>query len=416
MTDKIRAFSGRILFDHLPKTAGTATATWLTDVLGTGCVSPQVNGLHRKVISQYGGTYSVISAHVDFDMGEMLDPRYQYVTCLRDPIDRAVSWLYYVLEVYRDIPDSKLFRDVSKLVKSDGKDLDAALIPSISNLYVNHFSRIGMGGPLSGRLSAEHCVNVLARYDLVGIQEDLLSFLNEFGRFIGSPPLTKIPNCRVTRDRPSLENVPCGLRDRLTEINQLDSQLYRHIKARPRVVVTPRLSTSRLWQKYERPNHERVITSPDLIVGKVDFPQGLVVEYGEMMMFAVNFFVARNLSELGIGIHILDEEKRLAFGTNSIVLGQHHKNIVSGTYCATFRLAAELPVGKYTAGFWFTEQLAHGTRELAWNDVLCEFYVRRLTEQRFAGYTYLPTDLTLAPTQTATDRSIITAVKKVDKP
>jgi hypothetical protein len=404
--DKTRAFPGRILFDHLPKTAGTAISTWLTDALGTGCVSPQVNGLHRKVIAQYGGTYSIISAHVDFDMGEMRDPRYQYVTCLREPVDRAVSWLYYVLEVYRHVPDSKLFRDVSRLIESDGKDLDAELIPSISNLYVNHFSRIGVCERSSGRLSAEHCVEALAGYDLVGIQEALPAFLNAFGRLIGIPPVREIPDSRVTPNRPRLGDVPCGLKSRLVELNQLDSQLYGHVKAwAPGDAWPPPVAFQR-WQKYERASEVRVVTSPDLIVDKVDFPQGPVVEYGQMMTFAVEFFVVRKLSELAIGIHILDEERRLAFGTNSMVLGQHHGNVASGTYGATFGVVAELPVGKYSIGFWFTESSADGTRELAWNDVACEFRVRRLIEQRFAGYTYLPTQFTLAPMRRATDGSV----------
>ena len=88
-------FGGRVVFDHLPKTAGQAVNAWLRAELGESCVTTNLIGEHRALIHQYGGDYSVISGHVHFSR-EGLDPRYQYITCLREPIDRAVSWLFFV--------------------------------------------------------------------------------------------------------------------------------------------------------------------------------------------------------------------------------------------------------------------------------------------------------------------------------
>ena len=92
----LQAFPGRVVFDHLPKTAGQAVNAWLRSSLGAACVTTTLAGDHRELITRYGGEYSLISAHVTFS-GEGLDPRYQYVTCLREPIDRAISWLFFVL-------------------------------------------------------------------------------------------------------------------------------------------------------------------------------------------------------------------------------------------------------------------------------------------------------------------------------
>ncbi|MFA5171083.1 MAG: Wzt carbohydrate-binding domain-containing protein [Sulfuriferula sp.] len=406
--NKTLAFPGRILFDHLPKTAGTATATWLTSVLGTGCVSPQVNGLHRKLISQYGGTYSVISAHMDFDMGDMLDPRYTYVTCLRDPIDRAVSWLYYVLDEYKNQQDTKLYQSVSRLLESDGQELDNDLIPNISNLYVNHFSRIGATDNTENRLSVAHCLKVLAQYDLIGLQEDMLAFIYEFGKLIGSPPTSEVARHRVTPARPSLSKIKKGLKKRLIELNQLDLQLYKTVASWQRVVIPPQLTLPQ-WQKYERQSGNRLLTTPDLIISKAELQDGAVIEYGQVMTFTVDFFLSRDITGLGMGIHIFDDEKRWAFGTNNILLKQIHENVETGSYSARYYLIADLPTGRYTAGFSFTERLAEGINELAWSDVACEFHVRRLIEQQFAGYAYLPTELSLLPTHDADDARIIAA-------
>ena len=60
-------FDGRIIFDHLPKAAGTAVNAWLVKVLGSGCVTPNLIGKHQDLICRYGGEYSVISGHVNFE-------------------------------------------------------------------------------------------------------------------------------------------------------------------------------------------------------------------------------------------------------------------------------------------------------------------------------------------------------------
>ncbi|WP_441459338.1 hypothetical protein [Burkholderia thailandensis] len=96
MKEQRRVFGGRVIFDHLPKTAGQAVNAWLGNALGAGCVTPNLIGRHRDLIRRYGGEYSVISAHIDF-RGSSLDPRYQYLTCFREPIDRAISWLFFLM-------------------------------------------------------------------------------------------------------------------------------------------------------------------------------------------------------------------------------------------------------------------------------------------------------------------------------
>ena len=80
-----KAYPGRLIFDHLPKTAGQAINAWLVAELGSGCVTPNLIGSHVDLIRKYGGLYSIISAHVHFDDGKGLDPRYQYMTLFREP-------------------------------------------------------------------------------------------------------------------------------------------------------------------------------------------------------------------------------------------------------------------------------------------------------------------------------------------
>ena len=119
----VTAFPGRIIFDHQPKTGGMAVATWLRNALGSDCVTPNTWGEHRELISTYGGSYSIIAAHVRFDNGDDLDPRYQYVASFREPIDRTLSWLYHVIhDASLDETSIVLKRVIPRFLESDGVD------------------------------------------------------------------------------------------------------------------------------------------------------------------------------------------------------------------------------------------------------------------------------------------------------
>lgn len=48
-----QAFAGRVIFDHLPKTAGAAVNAWLRNVLGDGCVTDNLVGYNYDLIQQY---------------------------------------------------------------------------------------------------------------------------------------------------------------------------------------------------------------------------------------------------------------------------------------------------------------------------------------------------------------------------
>jgi hypothetical protein len=93
--EKPRPFNGRVIFDHLAedrRRGDQIVAREFAGKLGTRCVSPHLNVEHRALICRYGGIYSVIAAHVAF-CGDGLD----HFTCFREPIDRALSWLFFAI-------------------------------------------------------------------------------------------------------------------------------------------------------------------------------------------------------------------------------------------------------------------------------------------------------------------------------
>src|SRR6266404_4061207 len=118
-----KSFPGRVIIDHRPKTGGQALAAWLNAKLGSGCVSPNLVGSSYELIKTYGGLYSIISGHVNFIGRGVLDPRYQYITCIRHPVDRALSWLYFVLNDAKIDRYSSHVREAAEIFyRSDGEE------------------------------------------------------------------------------------------------------------------------------------------------------------------------------------------------------------------------------------------------------------------------------------------------------
>lgn len=406
------AFPGRVVFDHLPKTAGQAINAWLSESLGSGCITTNLIGNHQDLIRQYGGLYSVISAHTHFQNAEGLDPRYQYMTIFRDPVDRVVSWLYFVINNHDETQIPELRAATKIFLESDGQfasksSFDSeqnpyfkSFIDSISNAYVEHFCRIYGHGNESDDEKIANAFAAIQQYDVVGIYTEMQLFLADVANLIGLTTPQKIARVNTTVRRPNVDKISPALRERIIELNQLDLQLFAKIAAWK--ACTAQIDQSKnllvvpsIWEKYE-PVRERVVSTSDIAILSATLREGHEIRHGELMTFDLNFFLTREISWMEMGIHIFDVNRQWAFGINSTLLGQSHQLLPSGSYRATYHLIADLPAGKYTVGFAFAEKLPEGgQKELAWHDVLCEFQVFHQVDKSFAGYAYLPTQIVL---------------------
>ncbi|MGF6641446.1 Wzt carbohydrate-binding domain-containing protein [Paraburkholderia sp. MM6662-R1] len=394
-------FPGRVVFDHLAKTAGQAINDWLVKALGAGCVTPNLIGDHQDLIRKYGGLYSVISAHVHFADGESPDPRYQYMTVLREPVDRIVSWLFFLVNNHDESELPDLIPAAKRFLESDGVELSGKLSGSISNVYVEHFCRIGGAAPTCGDEKVLRSLAAIQNYDVVGIYEDMPLFLRDVARLIGLTAPTGIARVNVTQKRPSVDQITPTLRERIVELNQLDLRLYAEVLAWKASAVQEHSMEAlgaaiSAWQRYD-PVRDRVLTTPDVTIQACTLREGSDIRHGQLMTFDVDFSVSREVHELEMGIHIFDSDRQWAFGINSSLLGQTHELLQCGSYRVSHHVVADLPAGAYTAGFAFAELLPEGLQELAWHDSMCKFQVYHQVSQTFAGYSYLPAEISLRP-------------------
>jgi hypothetical protein len=401
-----RVFSGRVIFDHLPKTAGQTINAWLRTTFGSGCVTGNLTGSHRELIKRFGGEYSLLSAHISF-FGEGLDPRYQYVTCLRDPIDRVVSWLYFVLKSPSLLSSQRagVAAAVEAFVQSEGSlaqpNAEASpLRDHISNYYVNHFAAIAQISTASDDEKLTKALEAIGRYDIWGFYEALPQLVADFAALLESPAPAMVGRVNVTIGRPRLDRISPAFRRSLEELNSLDIQFYRILSERYEADRKrwERLAVSATrWAPMNQPAR-RIFTGPQFALLSVQLEGGNSHLAGDMVPFALRFSLAVAVDELEIGIHVFDQDGRWAFGTNTTLLEQRLRNMRPGTYVVRYALVAELPEGEYTAGFAFAACDANGRKqELAWYDALLDFHIGIQRVKPSVGYVSLPVAVDCQP-------------------
>lgn len=228
---KKRYFNGRVIFDHLPKTAGQAVNAWLLSQLGLGCVTENLIGNHRDLIRQYGGIYPVISGHIQFN-GEGLDPLYQYMTCLREPVERAISYIFFVINNHNRLQLGVHYEDVSRFIETDGFYISEDFKGYICNPYVSHFLRVNGSEPISDDAKIKTALDVVEQYAVNGLYEDLPQFMASVARLLGLASPAGLPKVNVTKARPTIDQISPALLQRLQQLNSLDLELYQLLRLR----------------------------------------------------------------------------------------------------------------------------------------------------------------------------------------
>jgi Wzt C-terminal domain len=398
-----QVYSGRIIFDHLPKTAGTAVSAWLTKELGSGSVAfaSSTGGDHLDLIRHYGGLFPVISAHMDF-AGKGLDPRYQYITILREPIDRSLSWLFFVRNTHDRYELPKLWEAVEHFIASDGQEVDSSLLEHISNQNVEHFSRVLSSTPRSGEAKIADALSAIEQYDVWGLHEEMPAFLAEVAALFRLPPPMQIEAVNVTKSRPSLKEASPLLVKRLEALNALDLEFYRVMKdrwvmKRSAIVVPVDLPKSSPWMPYNPVRGRRFATS-EISILSIALEGGHDFHIGDNLSFAVKFSLTRAVDDLMVGIALLDDYGQCALGTNTTMLGTPLLQVGEGAYTVDFSLPANLPTGQYTASFAFVERGKEGEHEIAWYDDMVMFRVSDPRPRPSVGYVSLPVEINLRQT------------------
>lgn len=334
-TGKNRVFNGRVIFDHLPKTAGQAVNAWFRQNLGTAAVTDNSIGMHHALIREYGGIYPIISAHVAFD-GKGLTPHYQYITCIREPIDRAISWLFFVVNNHNPEQYPGLWEAAERFITSDGEDHDTVLDWYIQNPYIEHFSNIISTRMRTADIRLQEALTAITHYDLWGLYEDMPQFINDVRGLLHIREIAPMPRFNVTKDRPAVHEISPALHAKLTAMNQADLQFYQ---------------TLRIWYAnrtnplHQKPNTKRyTLYKPAELYFCSDNPPIQIKRHSLRLHLKVR--TNGMIEHLGIRTSLFDHEGRLVLDATHNARTSRHTLTHTGQY----RIEIACPVNHLAQG------------------------------------------------------------------
>jgi hypothetical protein len=427
------------LFDHLPKTGGTAFRTVLEEMCGREKVSPHIEGRSEIWALQRYSKYRVISGHfVAQQPGDFRAGGRARLTILRHPVERAISEYFYRRHHSFEGVDDKLARwakqyDICTFFRMREETDETG----VTNYYTKHFaSRLtrDMGDSKAMLALARKS---LAKYEFVGISEQMASSVDLFCWLFSLPPVEDVPLINVTSSRMDVESLDADTRSTLNRMNELDLQLYqsavehfdeqkqrmahqllREKSRRPRwlrpSVFFPSLRHSQSSPVHAAGNRHDA-ERPALVENE---PQAPLENFGNGRIrtttvriegarsgtnevapgetVRVTFCITAETDEpnLTVGIHIRDALGEIVFGTNSHLQSKAISVCAGQAYEVTYSFPANLNRGRYVIGGALHTGADHLACCYQWSDRLGEIDVVQLGEADFVGYCRLESNIT----------------------
>lgn len=218
----------KFLFDHLPKTGGTALRTVFEEMFGPENVSPHIEGRSEIWAIQKYARFRMISGHfLSLLPGDDRSGGRVRLTMLRHPIDRAVSEYFYWRHHSFEGVDDRLAKwaqeyDICTFYRMRENSNET----SVTNFYTKHFSTRLSREMLDAASVISLAKRSLSRYGFIGIYEYMHDSMDIFCWQFRLPPVKKIPRVNVTAFRVGVDDLDKETLSRLKEMNDLDIQIY----------------------------------------------------------------------------------------------------------------------------------------------------------------------------------------------
>jgi hypothetical protein len=220
-----------IAFVHIPKTAGASVKTMFARAFSIGAVIDAGNYLlnpERAVTTVSGDRIArgrVAVGHIPYGLFRAhLRSDTRYVTLLRDPVDRVLSYYHSHIRRTRRTEEARV-------VTTDSLQEAIELrLPEIGNLATRFLC--GDSAPMD-ELPADALDRAkanLGQFDFVGVTERFDESIVAMQRVLGLPPVA-YEREHVSEGRPSAEEVPEAQRQLIIEMNALDLDLYDFARA-----------------------------------------------------------------------------------------------------------------------------------------------------------------------------------------
>lgn len=386
-------------FLHIPKSGGSALTRHLTAVLGRSTVFRADGSNHLNVpLAVLLGRFHVVTGHFSFAQitADLLSTTFLF-TFLREPVDRMLS-LYYFLREAELGPEGDLALASAHTLP---EILAALLVPMRPSTWSNDQTFL-LSGARGREQSAEELLPAalrnLERFDLVGLHEEYDAGVEYLGKARGWP-LQSPPRFKVTRERPTREQVDPVLLAEILRFNACDVQLYARArelwedaKLGKAVPVAPAAEPAEAAAAVARPDIHAFAEhgNKQILITKVGVRGQLtdalnVVGHGDRARIILSGHSAITEADVTVGIRLIDELGVEVYGVDTRMLG-HQVSVAAGR---EFEIVFTIDMILAPGGYYLTAALHAGSEHqhkcYHWLDNVLVFECRNLQAPRFSG-------------------------------
>lgn len=395
----------RILFLHLPKTAGTALRELFAKLYGDAHVTRALGALRMdEALIDYADA-DIVCGHLMPRPGVRLPADRVTMTILRDPVDRFVSYYNFrKFNVVHGSVDARIHATtiegyVDLLGDGDLRDL---------NTQTTILYPLGTvdDRPLPWPERVAAAKRAIDAFDLVGTHDEIEDFVCMLGARFGWPQDDRLDRHNVT-DRREGAALSEGARRALERLLKPDIEVFAHARERFRrlrreaIGAGPRAATP---QRVPAPDaapfahvefgDRRIEITSVAVVGTLSGPGVAMV--GEHMAIEIDFVAHEAMSNVSAGFLIRDERGLPMYGTNTWLLGETC-TLTPGRYRATFSLLNRLHAGPYTIDAHLIRNGSHAEGCHHWKERAARFDVSQRGTPHFEGRVLMDPSWTFVP-------------------